>query len=323
MRDIRNRSQQESKAAGKERICEEKTCRERLTGGRQIEMEHLGKKRIIMAVILAAVCLILWLPVFMMAANSLMGEGELKEAYGAVLNGQSGGGGISPRLLPRYPTLRPMVRLLLDSPDFFVMFWNSVKQTGAVLIGQVLVGMPAAWAFARYEFRGRRVLFLLYMILMVMPFQVTMVSSYLVLSGLGVMDTHFAVILPGIFSTFPVFIMQKFFRSIPEALIEAAKVDGAGTFGIFRYVGVPLGIPGVMSSVILNFLEYWNAIEAPMTFLKTKSLQPLSLYLPQITTDQMGSSFVASLIMMTPALLVFLWGRDYLEKGIAASGLKE
>lgn len=284
-------------------------------------MEHMRKKNIIIAAILAAVCLVLWLPVIMMVTHSLMGEGELKDAYGAVLNGQSGG--ISPRLLPVYPTLRPLVKLLLDSPDFFVMFWNSVKQTGAVLIGQVLVGMPAAWAFARYQFRGRRFLFVLYMILMVMPFQVTMVSSYLVLSRLNLMDTHLSVILPGVFSTFPVFIMQKFFHSIPESLIEAARVDGAGTFGVFRYVGVPLGIPGVMSSLILNFLEYWNAIEAPMTFLKTKSRQPLSLYLPQITTDQMGSSFVASLIMMTPALLVFLWGRDYLEKGIAASGLKE
>lgn len=286
-------------------------------------MGHMGKRKLFMAVILSVICLLLWFPALMMVTHSLMGEGELKEAYGAVLGGQSKGGGVALRLLPAYPTLRPLVKLLLDSPDFFVMFWNSVKQTGAVLIGQVLVGMPAAWAFARYQFRGRQVLFVLYMILMVMPFQVTMVSGYLVLSGLHLMDTHFAVILPGVFSTFPVFIMQKFFRSIPETLIEAARVDGAGTFGIFRYIGVPLGIPGVMSSVILNFLEYWNAIEAPMTFLKTKSKQPLSLYLPQITADQVGSSFAASLIMMIPAFLVFLWGRDDLEKGIAASGLKE
>lgn len=283
----------------------------------------MGKRKMIVVIVLSAVCLMLWFPVIMMATHSLMGEGELKAAYGTVLGGQNGDGGIDPRILPRYPTLQPLVKLVLDSPDFFVMFWNSVGQTTAVLIGQTLVGMPAAWAFARYRFRGRRILFLLYMILMVMPFQVTMVSGYLVLSKLGLMDTHLAVILPGVFSTFPVFIMQKFFRSIPDAMIEAAKVDGAGPYKIFWYVGVPLGIPGVMSSVILNFLEYWNSIEAPMTFLKTKSRQPLSLYLPQITADQAGSSFTASLIMMIPALLVFWWGQDYLEKGIAASGLKE
>ena len=104
-----------------------------------------------------------------------------------------------------------------------------------------------------------------------MPFQVTMVSSYLVLSNLSLMDTHLAIILPGVFSAFPVFIMQKFFHSIPDALVEAAMVDGAGQLKIFLHVGVPLGMPGIMASVLLNFLEYWNAIEAPMTFLKTKA----------------------------------------------------
>ena len=77
--------------------------------------------------------------------------------------------------------------------------------------------------------------------------------------------------------------MQKFFHSIPDALVEAAMVDGAGQLKIFLHVGVPLGMPGIMASVLLNFLEYWNAIEAPMTFLKTKAKLPLSLYLPQIT----------------------------------------
>lgn len=250
-----------------------------------------------------------------------MGAEELKASYGGVLGG--GTEAVRLELLPVYPTLKPYVELLLDSPDFFVMFWNSVKQVVPILIGQVLIGMPAAWAFGRYRFRGRRILFLLYMILMIMPFQVTMVSSYLVLSELSLMDTHPAIILPGIFSAFPVFIMQKFFRSIPDALVEAAMVDGAGQFRIFLHVGVPLGLPGIMASVLLNFLEYWNAIEAPMTFLKTKSKLPLSLYLPQITTDQMGSSFAASIVMMLPAVLIFLWGQEYLEQGIVASGLKE
>ena len=78
-----------------------------------------------------------------------------------------------------------------------------------------------------------------------------------------------------------------------------------------------------MSSLLLNFLEYWNAMEAPMTFLKTKALLPLSLYLPEITTDQVSVSFAASVVMMLPAVLGFLWGQDYLQQGIVASGLKE
>ncbi len=281
----------------------------------------MNKKKTVRTAVLAMFCLLFWVPVLVMFPNSFMGPEDLKAAYGGVLGG--GGQAVQMELLPVYPTLRPYVELLLDSPDFFVMFWNSVKQVVPILLGQVLVGMPAAWAFGRYRFTGRRILFLLYMILMIMPFQVTMVSSYLVLSNLSLMDTHLAIILPGVFSAFPVFIMQKFFHSIPDALVEAAMVDGAGQLKIFLHVGVPLGMPGIMASVLLNFLEYWNAIEAPMTFLKTKAKLPLSLYLPQITTDQVGSSFAASIVMMLPAVLIFLWGQEYLEQGIVASGLKE
>ena len=260
-------------------------------------------------------------PLFLMFTNSFLGVQEIKEAYGTVLGEDIGN--VAIRLVPQYMTLRSYVELLLDSPDFFVMFWNSCRQVFPILAGQILIGMPAAWAFARFRFRGRRILFFLYMLLMIMPFQVTMVSNYIVLSKLSLMDTHLALIVPGIFSTFPVFIMKKFFKAIPEAVLDAAKVDGAGALQIFMKIGLPLGIPGIMSSSILCFLEYWNAIEAPMTFLKTKSKLPLSLYLPDITTEQLSVSFTASVVMMIPAILIFAWGRDYLQQGIEASGLKE
>ena len=171
--------------------------------------------------------------------------------------------------------------------------------------------------------RGRRLLLYLYMILMILPFQVTMVSSYGVLSFFHVLDTHWAVILPGVFSALPVFLMTKFFQGIPDSLLEAAKVDGAGEAGTFFYVGFPLGLPGIISSLILNFLEYWNAIEPPMTFLKTKSKFPVSLYLSSITLNDVGTSFAASVLIMAPSLFLFAWGQSYLEQGIIASGLKE
>ena len=112
---------------------------------------------------------------------------------------------------PMYPTLRAYVELLLDSPGYFVMFWNSIRVTAGILLGQILVGVPAAWAFARYDFPLKKPVFTVYITLMMMPFQVTMLSNYLVLDRLGLMDTLWAVILPGAFSTFPVFIMYRFF----------------------------------------------------------------------------------------------------------------
>lgn len=265
--------------------------------------------------------LLMLLPLCLMVTNSFLGVREIQEAYGIVL--EESGEKFSFRIVPQYFTLRPYVELLLDSPDFFVMFWNSSRQVFPILLGQIVIGMPAAWAFARFQFRGRRMLFFGYMVLMILPFQVTMVSNYILLSKLSLMDTHLGLIVSGIFSTFPVFLMEKFFKALPEAMLDAARVDGASELQIFIKLGVPLGMPGMMSSVILCFLEYWNAIEAPMTFLKTKAKFPLSLYLPNITTDQLSSSFAASIVMMIPAVLIFLWGRDYLQQGIEASGLKE
>lgn len=260
-------------------------------------------------------------PLFVLAADSLMGRQELTEKFGPVLSGAEGMAEFA--LFPMYPTLRAYISLLLDSPEFFTAFWNSVFQTAMVLAGQMLTALPAAWAFAVYRFPGKSVLWYLYMLIMVLPFQVTMVSGYLVLNAAGLMDTHWAVILPGIFGTLPVFILRKTFAAIPGEMLEAARVDGAGDFRLFLYVGIPLGKSGIFSIVILGFLEYWNAVEQPLTFLKTQSLKPLSLYLPQITASEASVSFAASVVMLLPALLLFFFGQEYLEQGIAASGIKE
>ena len=225
--------------------------------------------------------------------------------------------------MPDYPAFSHYENVLLFTPQFYAVFWNSVKITAFILAGQLLVAVPAAWAFAIYPFPRRRLLFTVYLVLMLMPFQVTMLSSYLVLNGLHLMNTHGAVILPAVFSAFPVFLIYRSFCGIPKELLEAARVDGAGEWQIFWRMGIPLASGGLLSSAVLGFLECWNMIEQPLAFLKDQSLWPLSLYLPEISLDQAGYAFVASVITLIPALFVFLLGRDYLERGIAASALKE
>ena len=259
-------------------------------------------------------------PLFMLTANSLMGRQELLETCGAVLADY--GENAKLRIFPMYPTLRAYVRLLLDSPEYFTAFWNSMIQTVLVLAGQLLAAVPAAWAFSQFRFPGKKVLWFLYLLLMILPFQVTMVSGYLVLNTMDLMDTRAAVILPGIFSTLPVFILQKTFAGIPRELLEAARIDGAGDLRIFVYMGIPLGMPGIFSILILGFLEYWNAIEQPMTYLKTEALWPLSLYLPQMVNTEIAAAFAASIVTLLPALLLFFYGQDSLEQGIVASGVK-
>ncbi len=278
------------------------------------------KKRAVFLLLCLAAGILLF-PILLLALNSFMGEEELLSSYGAALYDIKTE--LQWKLLPMYPTLKAYVELLLDSPDFFVMFWNSCKQVFPILAGQTIVGLPAAWAFGRFSFKGKRPLFYLYMVLMILPFQVTMVSSYGVLSSLKLLDTGWAIILPGVFSAFPVFLMTKFFQGIPDSLLEAARVDGAGELLTFVYVGLPLGFPGITASLLLNFLEYWNAIEPPMTFLKTESKFPVSLYLSSISLEEAGTAFAASVIIMAPAVFLFAWGQSYLEQGIIASGLKE
>jgi len=271
--------------------------------------------------VLTALALLVWWVLWFMLAGSLMSLEELTMTIGPAL-GEAEGRATWP-LLPSWPTLQPIAELLLDSPQFFVMFWNTFKIVIPSVLGQLVLGAPAAWVLSRFRFRGRRALTTIYITLMLMPFQVTMVPNYLVMDRLGLMDSLWAVILPFAFSAFPVFIMIKGFDAVPRELLEAAAIDGAGHFRIFFSIGLPLGMPGILAALVLGFLECWSAIEQPMTFIKNQALWPLSLYLPQIVTDKLGLAMAASLMMLIPTVLVFLFGQKYLELGIQSAGIKE
>ncbi len=226
------------------------------------------------------------------------------------------------RWIPDYPTLENFKELLFLTPEFLALFWNSVKIAVCILAGQLLVGVPSAWCFAVYDFKGKNILFSVYVILMLLPFQVTMLARYLVLNGLGLLDTHAAVILPAVFSTFPVFLVYRGFRGLPKELYEVARIDGAGEWVIFCRIGLPLAESSIMAAFVLGFFEVWNLMEEPLAFLRDMSLWPLSLYLPEIGADRAGRACAASVLTLTVSLLVFGLFRDSLEQGIISSALK-
>ncbi|MCL2216169.1 MAG: carbohydrate ABC transporter permease [Defluviitaleaceae bacterium] len=270
---------------------------------------------------LLALALLVWWVIWFMVMGSLMSLEELRGTIGPALIGAEGYS-IWP-ILPTWPTLRPLVALLLDTPQFFVMFWNTFRLVIPSVLGQFILGAPAAWALSRFRFRGRKVLATIYIALMLLPFQVTMVPNFLIIDRLGLMDTTWSVILPFAFSAFPVFIMMRGFDAVPRALLEAASIDGAGHFRTFFKIGLPLGVPSILAALVLGFLEVWGAIEQPMTFLRDPSNWPLSLFLPQIVTEELGLAMAASLLMLAPAALFFFFGQKYLELGIQAAGIKE
>ena len=286
-----------------------------------MESGGLNMKKRVSLGFLVMMAILICSPVVLLLAGSFTGSYELQQNLQALQTGQEGF--VKWQIIPLYPTLQAYVEVLFDTPEFFVMFWNSVKIVINVIIGQLLISVTAAWGFARGKFPGRKILFWIYMILMMMPFQVTMLSQYLLLDTWKLLDTSWAIVIPGIFSTFPVFMMYRFFEGIPETVLESARIDGASEVRIFLTIGVPLGLPGIISAIVLTFLEYWNLIEQPLTFLKTKSLWPLSLYLPNIEIDKANIAFAVSVIAMVPSLLVFWYGQDYLEQGIMVGAVKE
>lgn len=286
----------------------------------RLSLRRAVRRALLIALLGIPACLV-WLPLWWLLLGAFTDNAALLADWGAALGLREGFA--RARFLPAYPTPLPVLQLCLDTPEFFIMFWNSTAQVFAQLGGQLLVGAPAAWALSRLRFRGRRALLLLYIVLMLLPFQVTMVPSYLVLNTLGLTDTVWALILPGAFAAFPVFLMTKGFDAVPHALLEAAALDGANHWQRFLHVGLPLGMPGIVSALVLGFFEAWSAVEQPMTFLQTRALWPLALYLPTVQADALALSMAAGLAALLPAMAMFRFGQKYLELGIQASGIKE
>lgn len=266
---------------------------------------------------LTLLALLVWWPVWYLLMGAIQSPEELALTVGPAISGK---GEAIYTVLPVWPTLWPLVELLLDTPEFWDTFWNTVLLSVPQVLGQLLTGVPAAWALSRLRFRGRWVLTGLYILLMLMPFQVTLTPNFLVLDALELMDTVWAVILPGIFSAFPVFIMMRFFDGIPRELLDSANLDGANHFRVFWHIGLPLGRPGIIAAMVLTFLESWSAVEQPLTFLRDEKWQPLSLRIGQMELSQaMGAGLVA----LIPAVLVFRWGQKYLELGIRSGTMEE
>lgn len=266
-----------------------------------------------------AACVLSCIPVFVLLVGAVTGKQELLECLGGIFQEQ---GDTYFFLFPSYPTLRGFIEVLLDKPEFYVVFWNSVKLTCLIILGQIFFSVPAAWGFSRWHGKLSSLLFYLYTVLMLLPFQVTMLSNYIVINGMGILDAHAAVILPAVFSTFPVFIIYRSFIGIPEEVFEAFSLESSSRLKMFWNIGIPLAMPGIKSAVLLSVIEYWNMIEQPLLFLETPSLWPFSIYIPGISYDNVQYIFVFSLMVLIPMILIVFWGRDEIRNGIGTMALK-
>lgn len=276
-----------------------------------------------MFVICAVFAVLFLLPTVLTITNSFMAESEIQSNYGMIFSTTSGGyvsETVNLKFIPDKVTLSQYVTGLIKSPEYLLKFWNSVILVAPIVLFQVVVASVAAYSFTRWRGKVRSGIFFFYVILMLMPYQVTLVPNYLVSEWLGIINTRWSIILPGIFAPFSVFLLTKYMRRIPYSLIEAAKVDGAGEWAIFTKICMPQCRAAVFSVAILVFIDYWNMVEQPLILLQDADSQPLSVFLSSINAGEIGLAFAMATVYMVPTLLIFLAGEEYLVEGIANSG---
>ncbi len=255
-----------------------------------------------------------------------MSASEIAANYGTVFATDANGGKVyisekvNLKFIPDMVSFSQFSTVLFKSPEYLLKFWNSVILVGPIVVFQLLVASFASYGFARYRGRIREIIFFAYIILMLMPYQVTLVPNYLISDWLNILDTKWAIWLPGIMSPFAVYLLTKFMRRIPESVMEAAQIDGAGEWQIYRRICMPLCKGAICSAAILVFIDYWNMVEQPLILLTDPETHPLSVFLSKINKGEIGLAFAVATIYMVPSLLIFLYGEEYLVDGITYQG---
>lgn len=304
-------------------------------------MERFGKysgekkrwktfKKVVRTVLLTTIAtifaILFLLPTVLTITNSFMSQSEISANYGKIFETTDSGGKVyvsetvNLKFVPDMVTFNQYITVLLKSPEYLFKFWNSVIYTVVIVVFQLVVAMLASYAFMRFKGRLKELLFFVYIIVTLMPYQVTLVPNFLVTDWLGLIDTRWAIWLPGIFSPFAVYLLTKYMKRIPTSIIEAARVDGAGEWQIFRHICLPLCKGALYSVAILVFIDFWNMVEQPLILLTNEDLHPLSIFLSKINAGEIGLAFAVATVYMIPSLLVFLYGEDYLVEGITYQG---
>ncbi|MCM1189557.1 MAG: carbohydrate ABC transporter permease [bacterium] len=286
-----------------------------------------GTVKIVLATAVAAFFAVLFLtPIILTITNSFMSASEISANYGSVFATNSSGGKVyisekvNLKFIPDMVSFSQYITVLFKSPEYLLKFWNSVILVGPIVLFQLIVASLASFGFARYRGKLREIIFFAYIILMLMPYQVTLVPNYLVSDWMNLLDTNWAIWLPGIFSPFAVYLLTKFMRRIPDSVIEAAQIDGAGEWQIYRKICMPLCRGAICSAAILVFIDYWNMVEQPLILMTDAEKHPLSVFLSKINEGEIGLAFAVATIYMVPSLLIFLYGEEYLVDGITYQG---
>ncbi|MCD9025265.1 carbohydrate ABC transporter permease [Cohnella sp. NL03-T5] len=287
-------------------------------------------RKTLLVAVLAGLAVLFVFPIALTLTQSLMSENEITMNL-APVSAEGSSRSLDPRAdsdyvrlkwIPDRVTLSQFYYVLVKQPQFLFMFWNSVILTVPIIAGQIVVSALAGYAFSQLRFRMREPLFFIYIVTMLMPFQVTLVPNFIIADRLGLLNSYLAIIFPGIFGAFGVFLLRQFMTYIPYAYVEAARIDGCNQLQIFLRIVMPLCKPGIAALAMLLFIDNWNMVEQPLIFLQDATKQPLSVYLSVIGEGERGIAFAACSIYMMPMILMMLYAENHLVEGIQLSGIK-
>ena len=228
-----------------------------------------------------------------------------------------------PTILPQDPTFEWYLRLFTEL-DFGTYLRNTVIVVAIGFVGLLFMAM-AGYAFAKFDFRGRRWMFFIVLATMMIPIQVTMIPTYLILNGLKLTNTLVGIALPTLVGGFSIFLFRQFMSTIPTEMLEAARLDGAGEFRIFWQIVLPMSRPILAVQVVLTFIAGWNSFLWPLIIASDQKLYTLSVGL-SLLNQQLAVNpslqMAAASVMVVPILFVFVVFQRYVMQGFALSGLK-
>lgn len=265
-------------------------------------------KRRFAAACMATLALIYLMPVALTFISSFMGEKELIELYS--------GNSARLRWIPNQATLDGYFELLFANGKYLQMFWRSAAIACFISAGGTVVSTFAGFLLAKVPMRGNRTLRFLYAFMMMMPFQVTLLPNYMIIRQMGLYNTQWALILPGIFAPLSVFLVSQFMRNLPDEILEASALETNSILQTALYIVVPLSRPALIAQFLLSFAEAWNMVEQPLVMLEDEWKYPLSLALNSVSSTQILVVFAGAALYLTPVIFLYRVFEDALLQGI-------
>ena len=285
-------------------------------------MKKIRKLRLGSRLAVSLVALLVLLPIVITLLYSLFSPGEIV-SYLDTRNDYTGRTAMEIKLIPNMVSLMQYYRVMITDQAILYYFCNSLLYAAAIAAGQLLILPALAYGLSCFRFRGRDTIAFGIVLLMVLPFQVTMVPSVLMLRAMNLLNTPWAVILPMTVVPLFAFLLRQYMLNIPKDILEAAQIDSAGPWICFTRIVLPMSKPVVGTMLALSFAESWNMVEQPLIYLSQREdLYPLSVQFSQLTRNVSGIEFAGAALFILPALFVYLIFRDDIMEGIQIADIK-